>query len=233
MNLLQRLYRPVVAHAARAAFVGKNRMRNDAERGRFTSAEVNNFVREAWRQVNQMAPNLHDQPTLGSRMNVMLACLCYSMLTVLLARGIEREYVIELIADVAWNVYRKWAVVPKLMARFATHDPSRRMNFCVNAFLRFPFNPPGYEVERLASGNGIAFNILSCPVARYFAKQGAADLCVGSWCNQDFALAEMWGGRLQRTGTLAGGASHCDFRFGTALSDMARRNSKKGVEFHA
>lgn len=233
MNVLQAIYRPVLAHASRAAFVGQNRSRTEPERGRFTRGEVHTFMCKAWRKVKSMAPNLPDEPTFGSRMNVMLACLCYSMLTVLLARGIEREYAIELIADVAWNVYRKWAVIPKFISRFATREPSQRINFCVNAFLRFPFNPPGYELERLPSGKGIAFNILSCPVARYFAKQGAADLCVGSWCNQDFALAEMWGGRLERTGTLAGGAIQCDFRFSAELSNLGRRNSKKGVESHA
>jgi hypothetical protein len=29
----------------------------------------------------------------------------------------------------------------------------------------------------------------------------------------DFALAEMWGGKLERTGTLAEGKEHCDFYF--------------------
>lgn len=215
MNLVQRIYRPVIAHAARAAFVGKNRTRNEAERGRFTTAEVDRLVREAWRQVDQTAPNLPNQPTFGSRMNVMLACLCYSMLTVLLARGIDREYAIELIADTAWNVYRKWAALPQFLAGLLTRDPAKRMKLCVNAFLRFPFNPPGYELERLPSEHEIAFNILTCPVARYFVKQNAADLCVSSWCNLDFALAEMWGGRLRRSGTIAAGAKSCNFRFTT------------------
>ncbi len=52
-----------------------------------------------------------------------------------------------------------------------------------------------------------------CPVADYLGSRGAADLCAGSWCNLDYALAEMWGGTLERSGTLVGGASCCDFRF--------------------
>jgi len=51
------------------------------------------------------------------------------------------------------------------------------------------------------------------PVADYLGGRGAADLCAGSWCNLDYALAEMWGGTLERSGTLVGGASCCDFRF--------------------
>lgn len=175
--------------------------------------EVNSFVREAWRRVEQMAPNLPKEKTFGSRMNVKLACLSYSMLAVLLARGVERQYAIELIADASWNVYRKWAVLPKFFARFLTGDPAERMKICVNTLLRFPFNPPGYEWERVRSDSSITFNILACPVARYMKKQQAADLCVAAWCSLDFALAEMWGGKLERAGTLAEGRDRCDFQF--------------------
>lgn len=203
MKLLRAIYRPLIAHAAHGAFVGKNRSRNSPEHGRFTVIEVDEFVREAWRKVEQMAPNLPNEPTFGSRMNVMLACLSFSMLMVLLARGAERQYAIELIADAAWKVYRKWAMLPRFFAGFLTRDPTERMRICVNSFLRFPFNPPGYKLERRPSDCGITFNILACPIARYLTKQDAADLCVASWCNLDFALAEMWGGKLERTGTLA------------------------------
>ena len=50
-------------------------------------------------------------------------------------------------------------------------------------------------------------------VANYLGSRGAADRCAGSWCNLDYALAEMWGGTLERSGTLVAGASCCDFRF--------------------
>lgn len=62
-----------------------------------------------------------------------------------------------------------------------------------------------------------------CPIADYMAAHGLADLCVGTWCNADFALAEVWGARLDRKGTLAGGASYCDFRF--VVGDMAGRSA--------
>jgi ubiquinone biosynthesis protein len=55
-----------------------------------------------------------------------------------------------------------------------------------------------------------------CPVADFFRSEGAADVCAGTWCTQDFALAELWGGALELTGTLAGGAERCDFRFRSA-----------------
>jgi hypothetical protein len=58
-------------------------------------------------------------------------------------------------------------------------------------------------------------DMVRCPVADYLGQRDAADLCAGSWCNLDYALAEMWGGRLQRSSTLGAGAKCCDFRFHT------------------
>jgi hypothetical protein len=50
-------------------------------------------------------------------------------------------------------------------------------------------------------------------VAEYFQMHDAEDLCVGAWCNLDFALAEMWGGWLERSEAIAAGSPRCDFRF--------------------
>jgi hypothetical protein len=57
------------------------------------------------------------------------------------------------------------------------------------------------EVDELLKQTWIAYDQL------------ASDLCIETWCNLDFPLAEMWGGRLERTQTLAAGCEHCDFRF--------------------
>lgn len=36
---------------------------------------------------------------------------------------------------------------------------------------------------------------------------------VGTWCNLDYALAELWGGKLGRTTTLVEGYDRCNFHF--------------------
>jgi hypothetical protein len=66
-------------------------------------------------------------------------------------------------------------------------------------FLRFPFSPPGYRYDPAPLPDGLAIE--------------AADLCVGAWRNLDYGLAEMWGGQLERSTTLAAGGERCDFRF--------------------
>lgn len=62
----------------------------------------------------------------------------------------------------------------------------------------------------------IEFDITRCPVAEYFAAHSLSDLCVSTWCNQDYALAEMWGGKLTRNETIAGGGNRCNFAFASA-----------------
>lgn len=48
--------------------------------------------------------------------------------------------------------------------------------------------------------------------------QSLSDLCVNTWCALDFRIAEnVWSATLERTGTIAAGASHCDFRWHTRL----------------
>jgi ubiquinone biosynthesis protein len=199
--------------AARRTLVGRARASDDPEEGRFTRREVDRLLDAAWREFDRLAPEAPSEPTVGARMNVLLACLTYSFFEMLLAAGVERSYAVELVSETAWRIYEKWGLAARSAARGRGRDPLARMRGSVEAFLRFPFNEPGYGLRRVEDRDAVAFDILRCPVAEYFAKHDAQDLCVSAWCNQDYALAELWGGRLRRTGTLAGGSARCDFRF--------------------
>jgi ubiquinone biosynthesis protein len=95
----------------------------------------------------------------------------------------------------------------------ARRDRLGRLRFATDLFRSFPFNPPGYLMEDISAPHEVAFDVRRCPVAEYFRRHGASEVCVATWCNLDYALAEQWGGRLERTGTLAAGADRCDFRW--------------------
>lgn len=206
-------FEPAVRWAAHRVLPGRNRSRQHPDRGRFTHADVDPILAETWRRYAELAPTTPDEPTLGSRMNVHLAVLSLACFQALRAQGAERPYAIELFSDMAWAIYEQWGRIPDSLVRILAQTPLQRLRLDVDAFLRFPFNPPGYEIERLPDGEGVAFNVRRCPIAEYFQAHAAADLCVASWCNLDYALAEMWGGRLERSGTLANGDPLCDFRF--------------------
>ena len=209
------LLRPWVRWAARSAIAGRSRSRDEPTAGRFTRKDVDRLLGAAWANFDRLSPQLPREATLGSRQNVVLACLTLSMLQALLAEGIERDYAIELIGDACWKVYAQWGQIPRLLSRASTRDPAKRMRMSVDMFLRYPFNQPGYRYRYrdIAEPRGRGLDMLRCPVADYLTANGAADLCVGTWCNLDYPLARMWGGELERHGTLAGGAKRCDFRF--------------------
>lgn len=211
--LAKLIFRPVVKQAAHHALAGRSRDRYKPGAGRFSHPEITQILDRAWNDFDRLAPSVPQEVTLGSRMNVLLACLTAAMLQAMIASGVERAYAIELIADACWKIYEQWGAIARLVSRVLTRKPVEQLQVSVNMFLRFPFNPPGYQFVRVPNDQGISVDMHRCPVAEYFRSRSAADLCQGTWCNLDYGLAEMWGGQLQRTGTLAVGDDHCDFEF--------------------
>ena len=205
--------KPFARVAANRAIVGRSRSRTDPTVGRFTKGDVAGFVSDAFERFERQVPGLPGEPTIGARQNVMLAALTLSILEVLEEAGIERGYAIELTGDTCWRFYRHWGRITKAVTNLISRDPRRRLRLSVNAFLTYPFGRPGYRFDDVSEEDGRSLNMVRCPVADYLGQRGAADLCAGSWCNLDYALAEMWGARLERSSTLVAGASCCDFRF--------------------
>lgn len=215
MDYVRFLYRPLAKRAARHVLVGRDRSRQSTEQGRFTRRDVDDVLKKAWIDYSARSKKLSPEPTFGSKMNVRLACFTMSFFDALLAAGTERDYAINLIADTAWRVYRLWSMAALGFARLT---PGRRTSlaFAVNRHqglsLSFPFNAPGYVIEPVSAPSGTAFDVVRCPIADYFRSEGAIDLCTASWCNLDYALAELTGEKLVRTKTLVQGDGRCDFR---------------------
>ncbi len=210
------LYRLPTKHAAQRVLSGRLRARDAPQAGRFTRADVSGLLDAAWAQYRVHVRDIPGQPTAGSAMNVRLACLTLSFFEVLLAAGVERGYAVELVADAAWQIYRKWALIAFQLTR-ARPRARAALRFAVldkrgDVSLRFPFNAPGYQIETVANDRGVAFDVVKCPVAAYLYAKGAADLCLASWCNLDYALADLSRETLVRTKTLAAGEDRCDFR---------------------
>jgi len=211
MTLFKLAMNPVFKLAARRVITGRNRSYADSTKGRFTRADANLLLKNLWKNFDELAQDLPEQPTFGARMNIKLACVTLSFYRSLRSMGIDSETSIGLISDCAWVIYRKWGMPPRTLSRLLSSDPLKRLRICATLFLKFPFNPPGYGVELLPDKNQVAFNITHCPVAEYFRSHDLPELCLEAWCNMDYPLAEMWGGVLERSGTLAMGNSYCDF----------------------
>jgi len=200
--------------ALRGALVGRNRSRADAALGRFTRCDCNRLVAATLLHYSRLAATVPPQPNLGSRITARLGgVLLAACLDALLEEGLERDYAIELIGDMAWRIYRRWGQAASLLVAPFERDPVRRIRLAVGLFLYFPFGGPGYQREDIPDPSGRRFNIASCPTSAYLVPRGAADLMLKAGCNLDYALAELWGGRLERDGTIAEGCARCAFRF--------------------
>jgi ubiquinone biosynthesis protein len=79
--------------------------------------------------------------------------------------------------------------------------------------MRTFFSSPGYEFDLGETYQGFFLDVKRCPVAELMISKGVSDLCIQSWCEVDFGLVEIIGGKLQRNGTLAMGEQKCDFVF--------------------
>ena len=205
--------RPILRRTLRHTLVGRARDTGQPEAGRFTRADADRLLEQTWKRFAELAPGRPREPTRGARQNVLLAALTLAAFRALLDAGVERGYAIELIGDAAWRLYAWWGRLDTLATAPFGGDPPERLRRRVNLFLRYPFGRPAYQYADRPQPRGRGLDMLRCPIADYMRGNEAADLCVGTWCNLDFALAEMWGGHLERQGTLAGGAPRCDFRF--------------------
>lgn len=209
--------------------VGRARSPREPARGRFTHADIDRLLTEVWRRYGEEAPHLPTRPTVGSRMNLRFACLTVALFRALLGQGTERAYAIELVSDFTWTVYEQWGRLAQLLGRLSPR-PTIETALVTHVrpdgavALRVPFNPPSSVARHVPSTDGVAFDVVRCAGADYFRAQGAADLCLGSWCNLDYALGEMLGLTFQRTATLVEAADRRDMRW-----IRAHRTSADGV----
>ena len=198
-----RLLRPLLAPAVRKVL-----------RGRFSPLELRRVLDDAFADYEERRAGLPKEKEASARMMVRFAALTASFYRTLVARQIPEAEARRLTADVTWLIYEKMATLPWAIARLTETTPYARLRRATQAFRRFPFGPPGYDmVDVPAPPDVVAFDVRRCPVAEYFQAEGLSPVCVDAWCNLDIPLATKWGARLERTGTLAQGAEQCDFRW--------------------
>lgn len=198
-----RLIRPAVAPVARAAL-----------RDRLADDEIRLVVQDAFADYERSRATLPSESQVGPRLMVHLAALTAGFYRALIARGLAPAEARGRTGRVTAAVYDKMGEVPWALSRLRGREPRARLEAATNLFRRFPFSSPGYEmVDVPAADDVVAFDVLRCPVAEYLRAEGLGELCVETWCNLDFSLAEHWGSHLERSSTLAQGDERCDFRW--------------------
>jgi ubiquinone biosynthesis protein len=188
------------------------------------------LLNQAWDRYYELEPSIAIQPTLGAVFTTHLAAATLALHQVLLRNGTSVAESYRLIFDIGWRIYVQMGEIPLLVASAVTRDPHKRLKLATDLFRAFPFGAPAYEWRDIMSTDGsISFDCTKCPVAEFFGKHDASALCVQTFCRLDFPLAEKWGGRLHRTGTIASGAATCDFRWKPSEPAVSGSNGVEGA----
>jgi ubiquinone biosynthesis protein len=178
------------------------------------SGNAGDILKQTWNRYYELEPSIAIQPTVGAVFTTHVAAVVLALHDVLLRCGAAAGESHRLIYDMGWRFYTQMGEPPLLVASAFTRDPRKRLKLATDLFRSFPFGEPGYEWRDISANDGaVGFDCLKCPVAVFFADHHASELCVQTFCNLDFPLAEKWGGRLERSGTIAAGARFCDFRW--------------------
>jgi hypothetical protein len=227
VTLVKLAVRPLAKWATKRALLGRYLDRNDPTRGRVTHDQLDRVLRRTWQAYDALAPGAQVSrlKTRGNRQNVLLGVFSLAIFRALLAEGIDKPYATELVTDLAWKIYEKWVVLPRLAARCTHRDPQQQMNMMLGMFLRFPFSRPGYDWQTRPEAGAFALDIYRCPVRDYLRSQGEEDFMLNSWCTLDFALAQVMtrGGHYQRPHTLTAGDRLCDMTWFAKPGVASRR----------
>jgi hypothetical protein len=135
------------------------------------------------------------------------------------AKGVYEEMKAELGEDVAKRILSS-AVVK--LAKQAAADMAKEAPDGMASLDSFREIQPRWTAEDAlrievveSSERSFHFNVTRCRYSEMYRAMGLADLGAVLSCNRDGAFCEGYSPhlKLQRTQTLMGGASHCDFRY--------------------
>ncbi len=181
---------------------------------RMSRDEAGRTLEAVWRGYSESASAVPKGEGFGPTQVLHLAAITIALHQALTDSGRSDEAATQIVVDVGWVVYRKMGAVAWMLSRTAGKDQLQRMRAATQMFRRFPFSSPAYQWKEVAAeANVVAFDCVRCPAAQYFASRNRSALCVQTFCNLDFPLAKDWGAELERSGSIAGGAERCDFRW--------------------
>ncbi len=180
----------------------------------FNHEEIEQILKGYWQRYLTLKPDAPQMPSIGGRIMVQLAAMSTAFYLELTSRGIDETTSTKIFYDIAWIVYKKMGQYAWKLTRWKTRSNISRLVLATRLFRKFPFNSPSYQWNDEPSlNNTVCFNCLKCPVAEYFETKNLSIFCVETWCAFDFPLAQLWGGTIERTGSIAGGSKVCDFKW--------------------
>ena len=183
--------------------------------GALPGKEIRNLYATAWKHFKVRKIHLEKEPTLGATLTVKLSLLTHILYEQMLEHGLDNQTSLVFSRKITWTLYRSYAMMAWKISRWFRRDRVSRLRWMMHIFWKcFPYNAPGYDMRvRSSPPDHFVFHVHRCPASEYFRSHLLPDLCIETWCNLDYGLAEEWDLNLERTDTLSAGAPYCDFVF--------------------
>lgn len=126
--------------------------------------------------------------------------------------GMPPEQAQPLIEEINWEVFGTGIGASFAFSRLRGAKLQTRVQWILDVLFFALFTQP-FRKQDVPSNNGIAFDVVRCPIAEYFQQQGVPELTRAAACDLDHRMANIWGVKLERSQTIAAGDARCDFRF--------------------
>lgn len=146
----------------------------------------------------------------------------YALYRALQEQGIVQQQAGEWIEQINWQIFAPASALAFKLSRLRSGRLQARIQWLLDALFSLVFTRP-FRRTNLPDATGVAFDVQVCPLASYLREQGAPELTHFAACSLDYRMAADWGVTLQRTQTLAGGATYCDFRFSVPPAQLIAR----------
>ena len=180
----------------------------------YSADAIGKLIWNGWWSYGQLRKNAARENTLGARIMVELAVVSEAFYRELLKHENSKEAAIAKFNLIAWDIYEHMGKLVWWITSFGSKNDYDHLRKSIMAFRSFPFSSPSYLWKDLPAEKGtVAFNCERCPVANYFKEKDLVELGFNTWCKYDYRMAELWGGKLDLTNTIAGGAEVCDFKW--------------------
>lgn len=202
------LFSPLLLFIPRVAF-------RSATTKCLTASALANDATGVWQRTLDLQAELrHQRPQHSPGVNHFLRFMEWDLAfyRALQERGLPHEQASRLIEEVNWEMFGTGTTNVFALSHLRSAKLQTRIQWILDLMFAVLFTKP-FRKQSVPTKNGIAFDIVRCPVAEYFQHQGNPELTRFAACNLDHRMAQIWGVQLERARTIADGHSYCDFRF--------------------
>jgi hypothetical protein len=106
--------------------------------------------------------------------------------------GMSQTEAATLVETIMWDVFQPVTAALFKLSRLRSAKRETRVKWLLGMMTRYFFTSP-FCHRHLPSEEGMAFDVLVCPLANYFKDQGCPELTEPAAGNLDYRMAHEWG----------------------------------------